>query len=582
MERSATHGLSDIANTVGDVPQAWYRGERHVGYTQNGLKLLHGREMDSLETLLQAIDDRSAWRVLLDEKNGSRFRLTSQQVKVIQRLTSGILPTSEGANDTAMKLLNSNSDGSTPMTEPKRRFVPSKHEARKIVSLIRQLRQKAKDPTVYLDRNEREQNFDIWTTETTQNVSNNSRTRAPKALRAGNELSYNAPVEYLVGGDNAPVDGKISLRNISSNINFVKESFNRCLDLYLCPRVERQTLKVNPESLLPKIPEISSLKPFPYVLAVKYAGFKSEVNTISINDTGELLCSGASDGMFRLWDVLSGACIREMYFDKPITHISWRPGSDREIAVCSGNRVTIMSTSAVPSPLCRTDDDLSWTKGDFGVCSVRVFCTPISVSWHNKGDYLSSVEKESGRLCVHQISTFSSQVVFASARNHVTHSVFHPVKAIMFVSTRSSVQVFDIREHRLIQKLQPGNSVIVAFSIDRSGEIVAVCSNDSRVYLFDSAISSSPRKVIQLQSGVGLSLCFHPRLPLFGVALSIGSMHIFHLRLDDDLLREPTIVPLKLIRVPGKDTAGKLMCKFHSHQPWIICARGTDAFLFTD
>ena len=580
MERSTKHELSDVANTVGDVPRAWYRGERHAGYTQGGLKLLHRRETDSLETLLQSIDDRSSWRVLLDEKNGSRFRLTAQQVRMIQRLDDGFLPTSEGGSSTSITLLDSSSDGCTQMAEPKRRFVPSKHEARKVVSLVRQLRQAANDPRAYLDRNERERNFDIWATETAGSESSNSRTRAPKALRAGNELSYNAPIEYL--GDSSPIDRKSSLRNLSSNINFVKECFNRCLDLYLCPRVERQVLRINPASILPKTPEISSLKPFPHILAVKYTGLKSEVRAISINDTGELLCSGASDGKLRLWDILSGHCIQATCFDAPITCISWRPGSDRDIAVCSGKHVSIISTATVLGLVSGMDVDLSWTKSEFGECSVRLSCAPISISWHNKGDYFSSVEKESGRLCVNQLSTFSSQVVFSSARNHITHSIFHPRKAMIFTSTRSSVQVFDIREHRQVQKLRAGNSTISAFSIDHSGDIVAICGNDSRVYLFDTAISSSPSKVIQLQSGTGIASCFHPRLPLFGVALSIGLMQVFYLRLDDDLLREPAIVPLKLIRVPGDDSAGAVKCTFHPRQPWIICARGANSFLFTD
>ena len=189
-----------------------------------------------------------------------------------------------------------------------------------------------------------------------------------------------------------------------------------------------------------------------------------------------MLCSGASDGVFRLWDILSGHCIRATYFDAPYNLLY--PGvlaQNRDIAVCSGKHVSIISTATVLGSVSDMDADLSWTKSEFGDCSVRVSCAPISLSWHNKGDYFSSVEKESGRLCVHQLSTFSSQVVFSSARNHITHSIFHPRKAMIFTSTRSSVQVFDIREHRQVQKLRAGNSTISAFSIDHSGEIVAVC-----------------------------------------------------------------------------------------------------------
>ena len=232
MERSTKRELSDVANTVGDVPRAWYRGERHAGYTQGGLKLLHRRETDSLETLLQSIDDRSSWRVLLDEKNGSRFRLTAQQVRMIQRLDGGFLPTSEGGSSTSIKLLESNSDGRTQMAEPKRRFVPSKHEARKVVSLVRQLRQTANDPRAYFDRNEREQNFDIWATETTGSESSNSRTRAPKVLPAGNELSYNAPIEYL--GDSSRFKRKKFIEKPLVKHQFCQRMFQPFAWTYTC------------------------------------------------------------------------------------------------------------------------------------------------------------------------------------------------------------------------------------------------------------------------------------------------------------------------------------------------------------
>ena len=44
---------------------------------------------------------------------------------------------------------------------------------------------------------------------------------------------------------------------------FVQERFERCLDLYLCPRARKKRLNVDPDSLLPKLPKPKDLMPFP-------------------------------------------------------------------------------------------------------------------------------------------------------------------------------------------------------------------------------------------------------------------------------------------------------------------------------
>jgi hypothetical protein len=44
---------------------------------------------------------------------------------------------------------------------------------------------------------------------------------------------------------------------------FVQERFERCLDLYLCPRARKKRLNVDPDSLLPKLPKPKDPMPFP-------------------------------------------------------------------------------------------------------------------------------------------------------------------------------------------------------------------------------------------------------------------------------------------------------------------------------
>lgn len=52
----------------------------------------------------------------------------------------------------------------------------------------------------------------------------------------------------------------------------MNERFERCLDLYLCPRVVKQRLNVDPKSLLPQLPKPRELQPFPTQELMAFVG----------------------------------------------------------------------------------------------------------------------------------------------------------------------------------------------------------------------------------------------------------------------------------------------------------------------
>jgi hypothetical protein len=61
-----------------------------------------------------------------------------------------------------------------------------------------------------------------------------------------------------------------SMREVAAYGNFVKERFERCLDLYLCPRTKRTRLNIDPEALIPKLPKPRELRPFPTEMSVEF------------------------------------------------------------------------------------------------------------------------------------------------------------------------------------------------------------------------------------------------------------------------------------------------------------------------
>ena len=69
-----------------------------------------------------------------------------------------------------------------------------------------------------------------------------------------------------------------SLRQVPMYSDFIKERFERCLDLYLCPRGKKNRINVDPQTLVPKLPKPQDLQPFPTTLLLRYTGHTGRVS----------------------------------------------------------------------------------------------------------------------------------------------------------------------------------------------------------------------------------------------------------------------------------------------------------------
>lgn len=70
---------------------------------------------------------------------------------------------------------------------------------------------------------------------------------------------------------------------------------------------------------------------------------------------------------------------------------------------------------------------------------------------------------------------------------------------------------------------------------------------------------------------------FHKRYPLFASSSDDGTIQIFYGMVYNDLLQNPLIVPVKILRSEStKDGLGVLNIEFHPTQPWLFSsdARG--------
>ena len=155
--------------------------------------------------------------------------------------------------------------------------------------------------------------------------------------------SYNPSAEYLLDEEEKkawelldPQDRPFNfiprkfdrLRKVPGYDKTIEERFERCLDLYLCPRAMVQRAKVDPDSLLPKLPSPKDLQPFPTTAAIKFEGHTDKIRTISSSPTGQWLLSGSDDRTVKLWEISSARCINTWKFNGIVNKVAWNPNPE--------------------------------------------------------------------------------------------------------------------------------------------------------------------------------------------------------------------------------------------------------------
>lgn len=227
-----------------------------------------------------------------------------------------------------------------------------------------------------------EELFDLWTDEGLSDVPGPSREQLP-----GHGESYNPPAEYE---SEKTYD---CLRKVPRYKNSISERYSRCLDLLLCPRIIKSRLNIKPESLIPKLPDMDQLKPFPTDLKLKYP-CKGRVLCLEFSPSGEFLATGDKTGELIIWETSTAAVLERWTHSEPISHLSWNPVLPC-LAYSSANAVHfVMPKHLQGNPFVETTVPASkwvtWTvKSDKITILLKKDIT--NLVWHPRGDYLATV-----------------------------------------------------------------------------------------------------------------------------------------------------------------------------------------------
>ncbi|XP_077230593.1 transducin/WD40 repeat-like superfamily protein [Tasmannia lanceolata] len=607
-------------NTVGDVPLEWYQDEEHIGYDISGKKIKKQPRKSKLDSFLAGADDSENWRKLYDEYNDEEVELTKQETRIIRRLLKGRTPHAEVDPYAPYVDWFKWDDKNHPLSnapEPKRRFVPSKWEHKKVVEYVRAIRK----GYIKFDKPKEEPKFYLlWgdDSSSTDKVGNGlSYIPAPKPNLAGHEESYNPSVEYI------PTQEEInsyqlmyeedrpkfiprsfqSLRSIPAYENALKEGFDRCLDLYLCPRARKKRINIDPESLKPRLPSRKDLKPYPWTCYLEYRGHGGAVTSISVEVSGQWICSGSTDGTVRVWEVETGRCLRLWEVGEAVTHVAWNPLPELPIlAISVGQDVLLLNTglgdaeeqlrikellhveaSAVPDDSGNSNTPVvTWVQHNkHDGIKLKHLKTVSSVEWHRKGDYFTTIVPggDTRSILIHQLSKKLTQNPFKKLHGLPVSAVFHPSRSIFFISTKKNIRVYDLLKQKLIKKLETGLREVSSIAIHPGGDNLIVGSREGKLCWFDMDLSSQPYRILKCHPKDITNVAFHRTYPLFASCSDDCTAYVFHGMVYSDLNQNPLIVPLEILRGhTSTNGRGVMDCKFHPSQPWLFTA-GTDSVI---
>ncbi|CAR28294.1 ZYRO0F00616p [Zygosaccharomyces rouxii] len=641
---------TETHNTIGNIPLSAYDEMPHIGYDINGKRIMRPAKGSALDQLLEQIELPEGWTGLLDKDSGASLNLTGEELELISKLQKNE-QTDENINPYE-PLVDwfTRHEEVMPLSaapEPKRRFVPSKNEAKRVMKIVRAIREGRIVPPQKLKEMREaeaaeEYKYDLWG-DSNESVDHVMNLRAPKLPPPTNEESYNPPEEYLLTPEEKEQWDKAdpserernfvpqkygALRKVPGYTESVRERFERSLDLYLAPRVRRNKLNIDPESLIPKLPSPKDLRPFPIRCSTVYAGHQGRIRTLSIDPSGLWLATGSDDGTVRIWEILTG---REVYKvqlidteEKSQDHIEcleWNPEKDTGIlAVAAGETIylivppifgfdienngkskiekgfgfdTFGAEKKSKVDVNESDDEeqdttagvkksvAQWHKPSKGQqekdISITITCrkTVKKISWHRRGDYFVSVQPESGNtsVLIHQLSKHLTQSPFRKSKGITMDAKFHPYKPQLFVCTQRYVRIYDLSQQVLVKKLLPGARWLSGFDIHPQGDNLVASSFDKRVLWHDLDLASTPYKTLRYHDKAVRSVSFHKKLPLFCSAADDGNLHIFHATVYDDLMKNPLIVPLK--QLVGHDvinSLGILDSVWHPREAWLFSA----------
>ena len=534
-----------IGNRIGRVPLHWYDEYDHIGYDAHGGKVIKqaamGQGGDLLDQALQNEADLENKKFMVyDALNDRDVQLTDRQLDLIRRMQGGAFAHPEhNANPDYIDYFSGvdpeisgiNSD----RHELKARFQPSKFEK----LLVRRMLHKLEKGDITMDyltgkvrdmnevkrkqkkEGENDKPFMMWKGDEEDELNYRKGPQhiaAPKLPPPTHAESYNPPEEYLPTEEDLKAWEEMdvkdrphgllvpkkfpNLRSVGAYEHAVRERFERCLDLYLCPRALKRRLNIDPESLVPSLPKASDLRPFPTSKCIEYETPHAKdsdppmIRCLSVSPDGQFFASGASDGYIRVWETQTGRLLKSWDISSmvkqpadddsnqneksndyiPVAALEWNPNRSHHCLLAAVGKSVVVIATGTGGPSDAELSDALLSAGAActdGVQNVKNAKAAKVVNWK------ACPSDDAGNTS--PISAFgglSGPVVILSMTKEVSCVKWHR-KGDYFVTVSPKAGAAAV----LIHQLSKANSQ-QPFSKNKGGDIQCACFHPSKPFLF--------------------------------------------------------------------------------------------------
>ncbi|KAB7493858.1 Ribosome biogenesis protein BOP1-like protein [Armadillidium nasatum] len=200
------------------------------------------------------------------------------------------------------------------------------------------------------------------------------------------------------------------------------------------------------------------------------------------------------------------------------------------------------------------------------------------IVWHRQGDYFATLMPEGihRSVILHQLSKWRSQLILGKLKGRVQRVLFHPKEPLLFVATQASVHIFNLKRQCRIKKVQANCRYISCIAVHPGGEHFVIGGYDRKVNWFEMECTKRPH-LMRFHGHAVRSINFHRKYPLFASCSDDKKLQVTHATVYDDLLKDPYIAPVKLLR--GHKTFDDyyvLDVAWHPYEPYLFSA-GADA-----
>lgn len=621
----------DTRNTVGKIPMKWYDEYDHIGYNWEGKKILKPEKGDELDNFLKRMENPDFWRTIKDPQTGQDVVLSDADINLIVRIQKQKIPDVQFDEYAPWVDWFTSEVEKMPLRKfpsQKRSFTPSASEAKKVSKLVHALKMGWIKSTAEMqkerEKNEGPQFYMLWQSDDQAEEMRriHKHIPAPKRHLPGHAESYNPPPEYLFDAKELKEWNKLkmtpwkrklhfipqkynSLLQVPAYSRFIKERFQRCLDLYLCPRAFKMKLMIEPEALVPQLPSPKDLQPFPTTMSMVFEGHTDMIRSITTEPKGQFIASGGDDMLLKVWEVSTGRCLKTVSCGGVIRSIAWCPNQAISlIAVAADKKILLINPEVGDDHITRKTDELleiipqsetivsdrvqsavQWeqAEGEHWANGIRIILNHFQIvkqiTWHGKGDYFATVmpDGQNRSVLINQLSKRISQLPFNKSKGLIQCVLFHPIRPYLFVATQRNVRIYDLVKQEMVKKLLSNSQWISTMAIHPGGDNILVATYDRKMLWFDLDLSTKPYQTLRLHGTGVRAVAFHKRYPLFASGADDRGLIVSHGMVYNDLLKNPLIVPLKrLCNHESYNDFGILDVIFHPIEPWVFSA-GADS-----